>query len=160
MGKRKFSYKVILSKGLSLFLKAKRYTIHKMTANSKKHKILKALTDHWLDGENNTVSGFTVTEFGRCLNNMQIHLRTNINIQEVDNICFTLTNQGFIRSFHFDAKTKLHTYLIEDIGRVAVIEKRFKNLIWFRNFDFWKWVLPVIFSLTALAISLYTKVQN
>ncbi len=143
--------KVFIYKYLNLLLEFKRKY---MRTNRRKHQILEALTNHWLDGETKSVGGFKVTEVGRCLNNMQLHLKTGIKIQKIDSICFTLANQGFISSYSFNEGTKLHTYLIEDAGRVAVFENSFKNLIWWRNFDLWKWVLPLIISVIAVIIAL------
>lgn len=125
-----------------------------MKLHRRKHLIIKTLTESFDDGERRSGNGLEVTDLGKSVTNIGIHLKTNLKIHQIDSICVMLIAQGYVVGFRNDDKNKAHRYLITDLGRVAAYENQFKDMIWYRNFDFLKWFIPTLISLTALIIVL------
>lgn len=121
--------------------------IHNMRDNRKKHRILKILRQKKREGDLREGPGLEVTAVGKSLPANKIHLLTNYSLEEIEVLCAEL-----IKSEHLDLIdwTTEHQYLINNKGILAVLRKDFLGLIWYRSWDFWKWVAPLLIGLTAL----------
>lgn len=123
--------------------------------NIKKHKILKALYIKWEQGEARTGNGLEVTDLGKSLTTTEIQKETKLQISDIEQICFVLTNTNYIKLFNKNQNDKVNRYLIIDSGQTAFLEKYFLNKVWYRNFDFWKFFLPFLIGLLGLLNSIF-----
>lgn len=77
----------------------------------------------------------------------KIKLKKNI----VDEIIDILEIEGFISINNYPNKI----YFITEKGRKAYLEKTILNKIWYRNKEFWKFILPFTIGLLGLLNSIY-----
>ncbi len=78
------------------------------------------------------------------------------NPDEIKRLCNSLKASNYITN----GKTELGytvptTYVIDELGEIAITEKLFLNKILIRKFDFWKWIIPFFTSILALANSIW-----
>src|SRR5690554_3995972 len=124
-------------------------------SNLKKHNILKELKIHWDNGEERTKGGTTVTPYGRSLTIIQLSKRTKYSSDKIQDLCDSLAQSQLIEKLKEDSENKSHSYILNDSGKAYVIDKILLNKVWFRNFDFWKFVLPFIIGLLGLLNSIF-----
>jgi predicted AAA+ superfamily ATPase len=122
---------------------------------SSKHKILKTLKTHWDNGEERTTGSYTVNPLGRSLSIIQLSKRTKLSSDKVQDLCDTLEHSKLIDKFKEDTENKSHYYIINDFGKSYVIDKIFFYKVWYRNFNFWKFVLPFLIGLAGLLNSIF-----
>lgn len=114
--------------------------------NKQKHNILKALYDFFEEQEKKKHAGGGPTTLGQTLTVIELNNKTRLTADEIQAICYTLTNAGHIQLFQKDDNNKSHRYLITDSGRQAYIDKFYINQVWYRNRGFWLKLLPIIIS--------------
>ena len=128
--------------------------------NYKKHILLKNLYASWKDGEDRTTSSYQVTPFGRSLTVIELQKKTSYGILKIEELCITLSNDGYIEKITEDTDNKSHRYLIKELGKSAFIDKYFLHKVFFFSFDFWKWVLPFLVGLLGLLNSIFHWVEK
>lgn len=121
--------------------------IHNMRDNRKKHNILKILRQKKIEGDLEESPSLEVTDVGRSLTISKIHIITKYNIEEIKVLCEELVESKHVILIDYTQETQ---FLINSKGILAVLRKDFLGLIWYRSWDFWKWVAPLIIALTAL----------
>ncbi|WP_445720438.1 hypothetical protein [Flavobacterium sp.] len=129
-------------------------------SNYKKHVLLKSLYTFWKEGEDRTTSTFQVTPFGRSLTIIELQKKTSYGILKIEELCITLSNNGYIEKITEDTDNKSHRYLITDLGKTAYIDKHLLNKHWLFNFDFWKWFLPFLLALFGALNSIFRWVEK
>ena len=124
------------------------YTIiHNMRDNRRKHKILKVLDQKKTQGELRSGPGLEVTPVGKSLTANKIHTITGYSLREIEVPCTELVKSEHLELIDY---TPEHQYLINNRGILAIMRRDFLSKIWYRSWDFWKWVAPSLFSLIAL----------
>lgn len=124
-------------------------------SDRKKHRILTALFSKYQIGEENSGHGHEVTELGRSMTNIQIHNDTGIDIRQVDNLCYSLSNQGHLTILKKDENNKAHRYLITQSGQQAVTDKAYLNTIWYRKQSFWFQLITVLIAVFTFIWTIY-----
>lgn len=112
--------------------------------NKQKHNILKALYLYFEEKEKKKHGGSGPTTLGQTLTVVELTNRTRLIADEIQAICYTLTNAGHIQLYQKDEINKSHRYLITDSGKQAYVDNFYINKLWFRNIDFWFKLLPII----------------
>jgi hypothetical protein len=129
-------------------------------SNYKKHILLKNLYSSWKDGEDKTTSNYQITPFGRSLTVIELQKKTSYGILKIEELCITLSNDGYIKKITEDTDNKAHRYLIEDLGKSAFIDNYFLNKVLFFSFDFWKWFLPFLVGVFGALNSIFRWVEK
>jgi hypothetical protein len=94
-----------------------------------KHAILKALYDHWEDGERKTNYGHTVTPIGRALSVLDLQDITSLNRREIEKFVISLSNSGHIELLQKDQdlNQKNHKWIITENGKQAISDNYYLN---------------------------------
>jgi DNA-binding PadR family transcriptional regulator len=129
-------------------------------SNYKKHVLLKNLYTSWKDGEDRTTSSYQITSFGRSLTVIELQKKTSYGILKIEELCITLSNDGYIEKITEDTDNKSHRYLITELGKSAFIDKHFLHKVFFFNLDFWKWILPFLVGLLGLLNSIFHWIEK
>ena len=129
-------------------------------SNYKKHLLLKNLYASWKDGEDKTTSSYQITPFGRSLTVIELQKKTSYGILKIEELCITLSNDGYIKKITEDTDSKSHRYLITDSGKSAFIDNHFLYKVLFFSFDFWKWFLPFLLALFGALNSIFHWVEK
>ena len=129
-------------------------------SNYKKHLLLKNLYASWKDGEDKTTSSYQITPFGRSLTVIELQKKTSYGILKIEELCITLSNDGYIKKITEDTDSKSHRYLITDSGKSAFIDNHFLYKVLFFSFDFWKWFLPFLLALFGALNSIFRWVEK
>ena len=129
-------------------------------SNYKKHLLLKNLYASWKDGEDKTTSNYQITPFGRSLTVIELQKKSSYGILKIEELCITLSNDGYIKKITEDTDSKSHRYLITDSGKSAFIDNHFLYKVLFFSFDFWKWFLPFLLALFGALNSIFRWVEK
>jgi hypothetical protein len=131
-----------------------------MRPNKIKHKILKALNEHYQDGEERSGHGHQVTELGKSLTNMEIHKRTHIDVKDIDNFCISLVNSNHISVLTENENDKIRRFLITPWGRQTVLENYFLNIDGEKQWTKVKDILLVAAAVGSFIFAMVTFSQN
>ena len=100
-------------------------------SNSKKHKILNTLNAFY---EDKTQEAMNYTNLGKSMSIEQLHSKTNFSISDLKVFCLSLKNSSLICPITFTDEPNILRYYINDLGRIALKEDYFLNLLWYKDY--------------------------
>ncbi|MCJ1805442.1 hypothetical protein MRP92_00740 [Flavobacterium covae] len=108
--------------------------------NSKKHKILSVLNTFY---EDKAQEALNHTDLGKSMSIEQLHSKTNFSISDLKVICLSLKNSNLVCPIIYTNEPNVLRYYINDLGRIALNEKYFLNLLWYKDYRI---VIPALVS--------------
>ena len=109
-------------------------------SNIKKHKILELLNSFY---EDKTQEALSYTDLGKSMSIEQLHSKTNYSISDLKVLCLSFKNSNLICSIVYTDEPNVLRYYINDLGRIALNEKYFLNLLWYKDYRI---VIPALVS--------------
>lgn len=109
-------------------------------SNIKKHKILQVLFTFY---EDKTQEATNYSNLGKSLTIEQIHTKTNIPFSDVKILCLSLSNSNLICPIKHTDQPNIQRYYINTLGQIALGEKYFLNLVWYKDYRI---VIPALVS--------------
>jgi hypothetical protein len=109
-------------------------------SNYKKHKILSILNTFY---EDKSQEAMNYTDLGKSMSIEQLHSKTNFSISDLKVLCLSLKNSNLVCPITYTNKPNVLRYYINDLGRIALNEKYFLNLLWYKDYRI---VIPALVS--------------
>lgn len=119
----------------------------------KKHKILSALKEKWDTEQRNLIAAGLndAPIYDLSLHTDDLAKSTKIEQELISDLLVALSIENFVEI----SEQKPRYYWITAKGMSVVTDKTLLNKVWWRNTNFWKWAIPFVISLAALANSIF-----
>lgn len=125
-----------------------------MANNRSKHIILKVLKSKW-DREKKANNDKPISALDVSLDPQELSKQTGYNIEKLKDICHVLMSEQLVQKVTSGNLNLPDKYVISSKGRTYVTEQKFLNQIFWRKFEFWKFVIPTIIAIIALLNSIF-----
>lgn len=109
-------------------------------SNFKKHNILTILNTFY---EDKSQEAMNYTNLGKSMSIEQLHSKTNFSISGLKVLCLSLKNSNLICQITYTDEPNVLRYYINDLGRIALNEEYFLNLLWYKDYRI---VIPALVS--------------